>query len=218
MDYKLQEVLSTFLNTNIIEIDGVVTNEYLEDLMYFTTYVTPETQYRDSPEICFNVAEYITWLFLDRIEPYPLNYLNPYMSTLYPDTSSAVGWDSLPIEINGVYKVYFTSNKEQHEFVMVIVRDKVHILSGYRNWYEPIYATFNKFEWINRIFSYISLYDSLYPDKLQYNVNDMLTEYSDLFGLPITITSKIYRSRSPMNMNVPIVPRLDKDIWYVRIL
>lgn len=195
---KIDEVLEIFLDEEV----------YYGDLLYFTDYITPESQYRDSPEICFNVAEYLTWLFLDRIVPYPLDTLNPYMGPVYPYHYESVRWDDIPIEIDGVYKIYMTSNEEQHEFVIAIVENEVHIFSGYRGWHRPIYTTFNKFDWINEIYEYIQDYNDITWETKE-KQSEMLIRFSDLFGLPITRTSQVYSS---------VIPEIGRNVWYTRIL
>lgn len=195
LNKQLRKVLRVFLDESL----------YPEDLKYFSYEVTPEQQYRNFYEICFNVAEYITWLFMDRPEPYPLEQMNPYMKPheLYPSTPPT-RWADFPVERDGVYKIYMTNDKEHHEFVVAVLGEDLYVLSGYGGWHRPIYRKVDKYDWIDEIYDYMN--DTVNADDYDYR----LVEYSNIFGLPLSISSRVYTDGIP--------PNLTDEMWYVTVI
>lgn len=96
-----------------------------------------------------------------------------------------------------------TNNTEHHEFVVAVIGKDLHIMSGYGGWRRPIYRKVNKYEWIDEIYAYIE--DTVHVNDYDYR----LVEYSNIFGLPLAISSRVY-TKGP--------PNLTDELWYVTVL
>lgn len=206
IDTALHRVLRTFLDEDV----------YLSDLEYFSFEITPEQEYRDRYEICFNVAEYITWLFMNRPNPYPLQAMNPYMKihTARPNVPPS-SWSDIPFDRDGIYKIYMLNDTEQHEFVIAVVSNYVYIMSGYGGWFGPLFRKVKADDWLDEIDQYIeystalkSRWNSMTEEEREAELDYSIVDYSTIFALPITVSIEVYTE---------FPPTLSNDIWFVEV-
>lgn len=143
---------------------------YLNDVKYFTNNITVEN-FKENPFICFNVSEYVMW-----------NVNGRKLEKFVPNDRCMGGkWTQLLdiiLNTDGIYKLYMINAVEHHEFVLFVLGDDIFIITGYGGYEDgPLVKQENKYIWRERIFK-------LKPGDVK--------EYSDIFGLPYSISQKVY--------------------------